>query len=49
VIPHGSADAIAETIRRHLGAGASHVCLQPLGHGAHPADDYEALAAALIG
>lgn len=49
VIPHGSADAIAETVRRHLDAGANHVCLQPLGHGVHPADDYAALAAALIG
>jgi probable F420-dependent oxidoreductase len=49
LIPHGSAAEIAETVRAHLDAGASHVCLQPLGHGAHPADDYKALAKALIG
>ena len=47
VIPHGSAEAIAETVRAHLDAGADHVCLQPLGHGPHPSDDYRALAAAL--
>jgi hypothetical protein len=49
VIPHGSADAIAEAVGRHLAAGANHVCLQPLGHGPHPSDDYKALAKALIG
>jgi probable F420-dependent oxidoreductase len=48
VIPHGSAEAIAEAVRAHLDAGADHVCLQPLGHGPHPADDLRALAAALI-
>jgi probable F420-dependent oxidoreductase len=47
VIPHGSAEAVAEAVRAHLDAGADHVCLQPLGHGPHPADDYRALAAAL--
>ena len=47
VIPHGSAEAIAEAVRPHFDAGADHVCLQPLGHGPHPADDYRALAAAL--
>jgi probable F420-dependent oxidoreductase len=47
VVPHGSAEAIAEAVRAHLDAGADHVCLQPLGHGPHPADDYRALAAAL--
>jgi probable F420-dependent oxidoreductase len=48
VIPHGSAGAIAEAVRAHFDAGADHVCVQPLGHGPHPADDYRALAAALI-
>ena len=48
VIPHGSAEAIAEAVRAHLDAGADHVCVQPLGHGPHPADDYRALAAVLI-
>ena len=31
VIPHGSAEQIAEVVRAHLDAGADHVCLQPLG------------------
>jgi probable F420-dependent oxidoreductase len=48
VIPHGSADRIAETIRAHLDAGADHVCLQPLGHGPALLSDYEALARALL-
>ena len=48
VIPHGSPEAIAEAVRAHLDAGADHVCLQPLGHGPNPAEDYRALAAVLI-
>jgi probable F420-dependent oxidoreductase len=48
VIPHGSPEAIAEAVRAHLDAGADHVCVQPLGHGPHPADDYRALAAVLL-
>jgi probable F420-dependent oxidoreductase len=48
VIPHGSAADIAVAINAHFEAGANHVCLQPLGHGPHPADDYRALAAELI-
>jgi probable F420-dependent oxidoreductase len=48
VIPHGSAEAIAETVRAHLDAGADHVCLQPVGHGHAPLGDYRALAAALF-
>jgi probable F420-dependent oxidoreductase len=46
VIPHGSAQEIAEGVRAHLDAGANHVCLQPLGP--HPADDYRALAEVLL-
>jgi probable F420-dependent oxidoreductase len=46
VIPHGSAEQIAEAVRAHLDAGASHVCLQPLG--ARRAEDYAALARVLI-
>jgi len=46
VIPHGSAGHIAEKVHEHLDAGADHVCLQPLGP--HPADDYKALATALL-
>jgi probable F420-dependent oxidoreductase len=48
VIPHGSAGAVAERVRAHFDAGADHVCLQPLGHGPVPLDDYRALAGALL-
>ena len=47
-IPHGSAHDIATAVRTHLDAGADHVCLQPLGHGPAPVDDYRALARALL-
>jgi probable F420-dependent oxidoreductase len=47
VIPHGSAERVAEAVRAHLDAGADHVALQPLGHGPAPVADYEALARAL--
>jgi probable F420-dependent oxidoreductase len=48
VIPHGSAEAIADAVQAHYDAGADHVCLQPLGHGPAPVEDYRALAAALL-
>ena len=48
VIPHGSAEAIAEAVHAHLEAGADHVCLQPVGHGTEQVDDYRALARALL-
>ena len=48
VIPHGSPETIAEVVRAHWEAGADHVCLQPLGHGPEPLDDYRALARALL-
>ena len=48
VVPHGSAGRIAEAVHEHLEAGADHVCLQPVGHGAAPLDDYRALASALL-
>ena len=48
VIPHGSPEAIAEAIRAHLEAGADHVCLQPLGHGPEPLEDFAALAKVLL-
>ena len=48
VIPHGSPEAIAEAVREHLDAGADHVCVQPLGHGPEPVDDYRALARVLL-
>jgi len=48
VIPHGSPERVAEAIRAHLEAGADHVCLQPLGHGPEPLDDFRALAQVLL-
>ena len=48
VVPHGSAEQVAEDVHAHLDAGADHVCLQPVGHGAVPVDDYRALARVLI-
>jgi len=48
VIPHGSAEQIAEVVQAHFDAGADHVCLQPLGHGPAPVDDYRALAEVLL-
>lgn len=48
VVPHGSPERIAEAVHAHLDAGADHVCLQPLGHGAAPLDDYRALAGVLL-
>jgi probable F420-dependent oxidoreductase len=48
VIPHGSPAAIADAVREHLDAGADHVCLQPLGHGKPPVEDYRALAGVLL-
>jgi probable F420-dependent oxidoreductase len=48
VIPHGSPEAIAEAVQAHFEAGADHVCLQPLGHGPAPVEDYRALAEVLL-
>jgi probable F420-dependent oxidoreductase len=48
VVPHGSAEAIAEAVQAHFDAGADHVCVQPVGHGPFPSEDYRALAAALL-
>jgi probable F420-dependent oxidoreductase len=44
VVPHGSPEQIAEAVQAHLDAGADHVCLQPVGHGPEPIEDYRALA-----
>jgi probable F420-dependent oxidoreductase len=49
VIPHGSPEQIAESVRAHLDAGADHVCLQPLGADGIPREQWTALASALIG
>lgn len=49
VIPHGTAAEIAEVARAHLEAGADHVCVQPVGVGGVPRDQWTALAGELIG
>jgi len=48
LIPHGSAESVAAAVGSHFEAGADHVCLQALGHGDAPAEDYAALAALLL-
>jgi probable F420-dependent oxidoreductase len=48
VIPHGEPEAVAEAVHAHLDAGADHVCLQPLGHGQPPVEDYRTLARVLL-
>jgi probable F420-dependent oxidoreductase len=48
VVPHGSAEEVAEAVRAHLEAGADHVCIQPVGHGPAPVEDYRALARVLL-
>jgi len=47
VVPHGSAEQIAEVVRAHLEAGADHVCLQPLGEAGIPRASWTALAKVL--
>jgi probable F420-dependent oxidoreductase len=47
IVPHGSADEIAAVAHRHLGAGANHVCLQPVGVSGVPRTEWTALASAL--
>jgi probable F420-dependent oxidoreductase len=48
IIPHGTPEQIDAAVEEHFAAGADHVCVQPLGHGEPPVDDYRALAAVLI-
>lgn len=48
VVPHGDIEHVAAAARAQLDAGADHVCLQPLGSGPQPLDDYRALARALL-
>jgi probable F420-dependent oxidoreductase len=47
IIPHGTADEIAQAAGRHLAAGADHVCLQPVGVSGIPHQEWSALASAL--
>jgi len=46
VVPHGSAEQVAEAVRAHIDAGADHVCIQP--KGGDDLADYRALAAVLL-
>ena len=46
MIPHGTAEEVAEALRSHLDAGADHVAVQALTRDGSPADDLEAIAAA---
>jgi probable F420-dependent oxidoreductase len=48
VIPQGTAEEIAGVVRRHLDAGADHVCLQAVGTRGVPRAEWTALAEALI-
>jgi probable F420-dependent oxidoreductase len=48
IVPQGSAEEIAATVRAHLDAGADHVCVQPLGEEGIPQHSWAALAKALI-
>ena len=47
IIPHGGAEEIAAAARRHLSAGADHVCLQSVGVEGIPRAEWTALASAL--
>jgi probable F420-dependent oxidoreductase len=47
IIPHGDAGAISDAARRHLSAGADHVCLQAVGVSGVPRSEWTALASAL--
>ncbi|MDE3133575.1 MAG: TIGR03620 family F420-dependent LLM class oxidoreductase [Acidobacteriota bacterium] len=52
MVPHGSADKVAASVRAHLDAGADHVCvqtLQPAGVHEVPAAAWRAIAHALLG
>ncbi|MGO9903301.1 MAG: TIGR03620 family F420-dependent LLM class oxidoreductase [Solirubrobacteraceae bacterium] len=49
VVPQGSAAEIAAVARKHLAAGANHVCLQTVGVSGIPRAEWTALAAALLG
>jgi len=47
IIPHGLAEEIATAARRHLSAGADHVCLQAVGVHGVPRPEWTALASAV--
>jgi probable F420-dependent oxidoreductase len=47
IVPHGTAEDVAAAARRHIDAGADHVCLQTVGVNGVPVDEWTALASAL--
>jgi probable F420-dependent oxidoreductase len=47
IIPHGTPEDIGAVAEDHLGAGANHVCLQPVGVTGIPRAEWTALAKAL--
>jgi len=48
IVPQGSAAQLAPAVRAHLDAGADHVCVQTVGVKGVPAEQWRALAEALI-
>jgi probable F420-dependent oxidoreductase len=48
LVPRGSAETAAALARAHLEAGASHVCLQPVGVDGLPREQWSALAQTLL-
>ena len=49
VVPHGTAEELADIARAHLDAGADHVALQVIGEPGIPRHGWTALAKALLG
>jgi probable F420-dependent oxidoreductase len=49
IVPQGTAEQVATTVRAHLDAGAAHVCVQTVGVDGVPTAEWTALAAELIG
>jgi probable F420-dependent oxidoreductase len=47
IVPHGTAEGLATAVRRHIDAGANHVCLQTIGVSGVPRAEWQALARAL--
>ena len=47
VVPHGSAEHVADIVRAHLDAGADHVCVQALGEPGIPERGWSAVIEAL--
>ena len=47
IVPHGSAEHVADTVRAHLDAGADHVCVQALGEDGIPERSWSAVIEAL--